>query len=89
MTGYGKSALAAQQFADPLIVASLNNDIAVELKLFASIFPANYELTLTDVYGGLLASTGLVSSYNQGIQFWWQTTNNNGAGQVLYQLADL
>ena len=65
-----------------VIQSSLNNDIAIELKLFTSIFPANYDMTLTDVHGGLLASTGLVSSYYQGIQFWWQTTNNDGAGQV-------
>jgi GAF domain-containing protein/HAMP domain-containing protein len=77
-----KASLAAQRFSDPIIQSSLNNDIAVELKLFTSIFPANYDMSLTDVYGGLLASTGLVSSYYQGIQFWWQTTNNNGAGQV-------
>jgi GAF domain-containing protein/HAMP domain-containing protein len=77
-----KEALAAQKFSEPLIRASLNNDIAEELKLFTSIFPSNYDMSLTDVYGGLLASTGLVSSYYQGIQFWWQTTNNNGTGQV-------
>ncbi len=77
-----KKSLAAQRFSDPIIRSRLNNDIAEELKQFSSIFPANYDMALTDVYGGLLASTGLVSSYYQGIQFWWQTANNNGAGQV-------
>ena len=77
-----REALAAQRFSDPLVVDRLENDIAVELKLFASIFPSNFEMSLTDVYGGLLASTGLVSNYYQGVQFWWQTTYNDGNGKV-------
>jgi GAF domain-containing protein/HAMP domain-containing protein len=77
-----KAALTTQNFSDPILLARLNNDIAVELKLFASIFPSNNDMSLTDVYGGLLASTSIPSNYYQGIQFWWQTTYNNGEGKV-------
>jgi len=76
------TALANKNLTDPLLQARLNNDISAELKLFASIFPANYDMSLTDVYGGLLASTSLPSNYYQSIQFWWQTTYNDGNGKV-------
>jgi GAF domain-containing protein/HAMP domain-containing protein len=85
LTDYDRTwqeALTTQNFSNPLILARLENDISVELKLFASIFPSNYDMSLTDVYGGLLASTSLPSNYYQGIQIWWQTTYSNGAGQV-------
>lgn len=77
-----RAALTAQRFSDPVITARINNDIATELKLFSTIFPQNFDMAVTDVNGGLLASTALVSNYYQGIQFWWQTTYNNGNGQV-------
>jgi GAF domain-containing protein/HAMP domain-containing protein len=77
-----REALNSQRFSDPVILARLQNDISVELKLFASIFPSNYNMSLTDVYGGLLASTSLVPNYYQGIQIWWQTTYHDGTGQI-------
>jgi GAF domain-containing protein/HAMP domain-containing protein len=79
-----RAAITANDMNDPLVHDKLTNEVAAELNQFAAIFPNNHDLLVSDVQGGLLASTYLVPNYYQAIQFWWITTFNQGQGDVYY-----
>lgn len=66
----------------PLIVESLENEIASELLEFRETFPDNAEIFITDQYGALLASTNRTTDFYQADEAWWQAAYNNGQGNV-------
>lgn len=77
-----KEAVRAGDLNNPVIVKRMQNPIAKDLKGYSDVFPANLEVLLTDVYGGLLASTGLEPDYYQGDEYWWQSAYNKRSGAM-------
>jgi GAF domain-containing protein len=72
----------ADNNADPLVRENLTNAVARELLEYQQTFPANVEVFITDVYGGLAGTTNRTSDYFQADEGWWQAAYNNGEGAV-------
>jgi GAF domain-containing protein len=68
--------------SDFLVQWRLTNAVAQELLEYQKIFPANVEVFVTDVYGGLVGATNRTSDYYQADEDWWQAAYNNGQGAV-------
>jgi len=77
-----KAADKADNNNDPLVSATLNSDVASELREFQATFPENTEVFVTDKYGASVAATNRTSDYYQADEEWWQGAYNNGAGAV-------
>jgi GAF domain-containing protein/HAMP domain-containing protein len=75
-----RAAGAANNDADPLVQARLNNEIASELREYRSLFPENVEVFVTDRYGALLGATNRTSDYYQADEDWWRAAFNRGRG---------
>ncbi len=67
---------------DPLIVDRLINPIAEDFKEFSTRFVTPLELTLTDRYGVLVATTRRLPDVLLADTAWWQQAWRNGAGGV-------
>jgi GAF domain-containing protein len=74
------AAAAANNNADPLIKEHLTNAVALDLLEFQAAFPENFEIFVTDVYGGLVGASNRTSDYYQADEDWWQAAYNNGQG---------
>ena len=77
-----QAADAANNNADPLVQARLNNPLASTLTRFRESFPNNVEVFVTDQYGALLAATNRTSDYYQADEEWWQAAYNGGQGDI-------
>jgi len=77
-----RAAVEADDNNDFLVQWHLTNAVAQELVEFQTIFPANVEVFVTDVYGGLAGTTNRTSDYYQADEAWWQAAYNNGQGAV-------
>jgi len=76
-------AIAANQPFSEVISARLDNDVALELRKFVTVFPLNLQMILTDMHGGLVAATDRNTDFYQGDEFWWQSAFNQRRG-ILY-----
>ena len=77
-----RAADEANDNSDFLVQWRLTNAVAQELLEYQEIFPANVEVFITDVYGGLVGATNRTSDYYQADEDWWQAAYNNGQGAV-------
>ncbi|MEJ5201936.1 MAG: substrate-binding domain-containing protein, partial [Anaerolineales bacterium] len=73
---------AAGDMEDRLVASRLNNTMARRLREFMAIFPDFEGLFVTDQYGALVASSGLISNYSHADSEWWNAAYNNGLGAV-------
>jgi GAF domain-containing protein len=77
-----RAADAAGNNSDPLVYDRLNNIISLELLEYRNTFPDNVEVFITDIHGGVVATTNRTSDYNQADEDWWQAAYNNGLGAL-------
>ena len=77
-----RTADAANNNLDPLVRERMSNAAARDLIEYQKVFPDNAEIFITDIYGGLAATTNRTSDYNQADEAWWQAAYNNGQGAV-------
>jgi GAF domain-containing protein/HAMP domain-containing protein len=63
-----------------LVTVVLNHPISEELNNFRANFPAHGEIFITDIYGAVVATTGITSDYYQADEEWWTTAWNDGLG---------
>ena len=77
-----RAADEANNNSDPLVQEHLSNQAAFELLEFRQALPNHVEVFITDVYGGLVASTNRTSDYYQADEDWWQAAYNDGRGGV-------
>jgi len=76
-------AVAANQPFSEVISNRLDNEVAQELKKFVAVFPLNLQMILTDMHGGLVATTDRNTDFFQGDESWWKSAFNNRRG-ILY-----
>ncbi|MCB9135628.1 MAG: GAF domain-containing protein [Anaerolineales bacterium] len=76
-----RTADAANDDTDPLVVQVIVNPLADELRKFRQTFPAHAEVFLTDLQGVIIASTNRTSDYYQADEDWWQAVYENGRGK--------
>ncbi len=79
-------AIAANQPFSESVAARLDNEVAQELKKFVSIFPSNLQMILTDMHGGLVATTDRETDFYQGDEFWWKAAYNDRHGVIYISL---
>jgi len=72
----------ANNIDDPFIQSRVNNLAAQELKTFQQLNSNYIEILITDINGGLVASTNLTPKYNQKNEEWWQDAYNLGRGYI-------
>ncbi len=68
--------------SDLLVQRRITGDLSGELQEYASTFPANVEVFITDSYGGLVAASKRTSDFYQADEDWWQQAWNNDQGKV-------
>ncbi|MBN1934464.1 MAG: GAF domain-containing protein [Anaerolineae bacterium] len=71
----------SSQMVRSMIDPSLNG-LTRQLVEYFNAFPDHVEIFVTDLYGGLVASTGRTSDYYQADEGWWQAAYRNGEGAV-------
>ena len=67
----------------PLMQTVQNNPLTSQLQEFSELNPYHSELFVTDQYGAVVATNGILTTdYNQSDEIWWQNAWNNGRGAV-------
>ena len=77
-----RAADAADDDFNPLVWSRMHNTTARQLLRYQETFPENAEVFITDVKGGLVATTNRTSDYNQADEEWWQKAYNEGKGDT-------
>src|SRR3989338_4644216 len=67
---------------DPLIETYTKNQIGNTLRIFASKDTDIVEFFITDLKGGLVASSGKTTDFYQADESWWLATYNGGHGNI-------
>jgi GAF domain-containing protein/HAMP domain-containing protein len=65
-----------------LFSSYMDNEAAGVLLEFRRILADNVEVFMTDLYGGLVATTNVTSDYAQADEAWWQVAYGEGQGSV-------
>ncbi len=62
-----------------------DNRLARYLKKQKNTLPGVYgEIFITDKYGGLVASTGKLTTFKHNQKYWWKESYNHGYGKVFF-----
>ena len=77
-----RAADSAGNNADPLVREHMTSATALDLAEFQAVYPANLEVFITDLYGGLVGTSRRISDYYQADEAWWQAAYNNGQGAI-------
>jgi len=74
--------LEAGSSSDPLVRASMTNAAAELLDRMQQALPGHYgEIFLTNRYGALVATTGMLTTWAHGHKYWWRAGYNQGKGR--------
>ncbi len=73
---------AAGNDATPLVQSVLSHTLSEELHEFQNTFPEHLEVLITDRHGANVAATNRTSDYYQADEEWWQSSYNDGQGNV-------
>lgn len=72
----------------PLLQQYLQNALAAELKKYATAFPENADLFITDRYGAVMAMSQRTANYYHAGAEWWIETYNSGFGGIYVSTPD-